>query len=734
MLPSLVFLDLDATTDAPRKKKAAAIPGPRPEGPPGAYFDQLNDDELIELILKTFEASPDCKQLGKLIQVYGQRGRQLASDPKLWKDAYESFGFPPPEPGDNLGLQPIAPTPVNAAYTAQLLEFWKRAFTQRCVTYSKFSGMLQAKSRNSIQFVAEVRRYNPWLLGMERFIINAIAYKTYINGFYRNAPSRIRGDPNVALLVLKKLHPDAAFLEMLRFLFETEPGLMRNNRFIGDLTEYPRGPLAREVLSSRLSLEQRSSPAFVQMLLQHSALHFRDLAPALKANKEVAMSAIRNDSGNSMYAAPGTEYTGPYTLLSAELKKDKDVVLAAIERSGARVLSYVPPAVAAQKEIILVAIGRRGNVEVADLLAFIPAGHWLDDEFVTSALLKLPALYRYAPEEVKEKASVALKAVKADHKNVDTLPDPLLQNVDFMVSVAPFVYPEQIDSIPVALTADRAFVKALLKGVASKNPYNISSAYVAKLKEGIAPALLADAEFMADIARTTFPAHQSFLRLAPDSLKSDPVFLKAVAETYGAAIFGFAEEAALTDRIATIAVEKSARGIAEAPLSVRGNRTLMLNLVKRDGKAYQHASDELRDDEEVTKAAVSHAGNENLQYASPAMRANYDVAMLAVLVDPIGNTRHVDAALRDDAAFMRTVALRHYPALAFASARLRDDREFVYGLMLGMGDTRLAGYASSEIKVETAKMGYTLGSADRRKLVDYMLGARLGVADYLIPT
>jgi len=105
------------------------------------------------------------------------------------------------------------------------------------------------------------------------------------------------------------------------------------------------------------------------------------------------------------------------------------------------------------------------------------------------------------------------------------------------------------------------------------------------------------------------------------------------------------------------------------------NKEEVLKIVKENGDALHHASEELRSDKEIVLAAVSKHGWA-LEYASEELRSNKEVVLVAVRKD--GYTlQYVSEELREDSEIVFEAVKGHGMALEFASEKLRSNREIV---------------------------------------------------------
>ena len=107
----------------------------------------------------------------------------------------------------------------------------------------------------------------------------------------------------------------------------------------------------------------------------------------------------------------------------------------------------------------------------------------------------------------------------------------------------------------------------------------------------------------------------------------------------------------------------------------------------------RHASERLRDDEEVVLAAVRRPPHGlGLEYASARLRAQREVALAACRSHPLA-LQFCDPAFQDDDAFVLSA-----DALRYASPRLQDDDELVQRLVKRAGREAALVHASERLR------------------------------------
>ena len=108
--------------------------------------------------------------------------------------------------------------------------------------------------------------------------------------------------------------------------------------------------------------------------------------------------------------------------------------------------------------------------------------------------------------------------------------------------------------------------------------------------------------------------------------------------------------------------------------------------------AYEHLSDNLKDDEEILSFLLNYS-TYFLHYASDRLKGKKE--MLLKFKDTLNNVlKHASPHLRDDKEF-----LLNFPnPLEFASERIKDDRDFVLSIVCLKGKSGSIRYASSRLR------------------------------------
>ena len=199
---------------------------------------------------------------------------------------------------------------------------------------------------------------------------------------------------------------------------------------------------------------------------------FKHLAPDLQKNKKVALIALQNK--NTLYGAG-------FYLMPDELKSDRDIVLASVQKNGWVIkeidkkfqedwdiamaavvqnglcMEEVPAKLLVNKDFIVEVLTKQ-NHHVFD---FVSDKSKDDKEFVTKALAIKPWIYQFISQRLKEDKEIIDLVVKID-KYVSILeygPKSLSENKEFVLSIVS-ESPSQLQYASVKLRADPDVIDA----------------------------------------------------------------------------------------------------------------------------------------------------------------------------------------------------------------------------------------------------------------------------------
>ena len=135
---------------------------------------------------------------------------------------------------------------------------------------------------------------------------------------------------------------------------------------------------------------------------------------------------------------------------------------------------------------------------------------------------------------------------------------------------------------------------------------------------------------------------------------------------------------------------------------LRGDRDIVLDIVKQNGRALTWASQELCEDPDVVLAAVQQY-RWALDHASPEFHGDRDIVLAAVKQ---GGTAlcYASDELSGDRKVVLAAVQQNGEALQYASRELRGDRDIVLAAVQQHGSALC--YASDELREQLEKEGY----------------------------
>ena len=119
-----------------------------------------------------------------------------------------------------------------------------------------------------------------------------------------------------------------------------------------------------------------------------------------------------------------------------------------------------------------------------------------------------------------------------------------------------------------------------------------------------------------------------------------------------------------------------------------------LFLKRKNGNAYQYASERLRDDEKLVELALNNGGS--LYFASDRLKDDEDFVSLAVGING-NNLGDASERLRDNENIVYKAALQDGNSIQYASERLRDNEKIVEASIINGSGLNIY-YASERLK------------------------------------
>lgn len=186
------------------------------------------------------------------------------------------------------------------------------------------------------------------------------------------------------------------------------------------------------------------------------------------------------------------------------------------------------------------------------------------------------------------------------------------------------------------------------------------------------------------------------LSFASDDLQNNPNIQKLA--NYRSGALSLENPVLQTDTGCRLMVEAAVRqdGLALefASEALRGNYEIVLAAVAQHPWALKYASDTLRNNSEIVLTAVEQHGLA-LQYASDELRNNHDIVLYAVIQDG-WSLKYASEALRDNFIIARAAVMQDSWSLKFAGNSIKNNHEIVIAAVRHNGLS--LEFASDELK------------------------------------
>ena len=178
---------------------------------------------------------------------------------------------------------------------------------------------------------------------------------------------------------------------------------------------------------------------------------------------------------------------------------------------------------------------------------------------------------------------------------------------------------------------------------------------------------------------------ESQQRLFHDSGPFEEAMRSAAAETLGELLSQEAGQATPLELLLYVrsteaaemieAVKRDGYAFQDASEELQGDREVVMEAVKQHGQALRHASEELKGDKEVVTEAVKHHGWA-LRHAAEELKGDREVVMEAVKQNGIA-LQYASGELKGDREVVMEAVKKHSEALRHASEELKGDKQVV---------------------------------------------------------
>lgn len=323
-----------------------------------------------------------------------------------------------------------------------------------------------------------------------------------------------------------------------------------------------------------------------------------DASARLQNDKEVALAAMQNypfavssasnrlRNDKDFMLASMKQNIHSIHCLGSTLKNDKDAMLAFVKQNGLA-LEYVGEPLKKDKEVVSVAMQQNSAAA-----KFIAAPLKNDKDFMFPFVKQDGALLEYVGEQLKDDPEVVLAATQSKYSVLRFASSRLKNDKEFMLAAIEknsFV----LQGCSTSLKDDKEFMLLILK----THKWAIAEA---------SDRLRDDRDFMLAVIQQDSTA----MKYIGSTLRKDKDFILTLLNHSNHAL-GYADEQLLNDREFILDVMKHNALVVLPYLKEKfqDDKEIMLIAVKEYGWALEYASLRLREDKEVTEAAIEQDSN-----------------------------------------------------------------------------------------------------------------------------
>ena len=404
---------------------------------------------------------------------------------------------------------------------------------------------------------------------------------------------------------------------------------------------------------------------------------------ALRADREVVLAAVTRgivydfheyrQHDIDFYFEEGYEdeeqLTAPLSFAAAHLLGDRDCVMAAVS-SDPGTFKLVSAELQRDREVILAALKMEPEILCTNHLSYLTSNR----EFALEAIAQNADVVEYFHETIRDDREVILKAVARNALVIAHASD--------------------------ALRADKNIALTILREENAMRNLRSVHFHVCKAFKTFSSALRADKEVVVEALKA---CHGHFidpkthvLDCVSREFKSDrDVVLAALMYCkipYADGVLMWVSDVLLSDlEIITAAVKLHPSTLRHAAASLRGDRRFILDVIAQNRSSHcasvlEHCSVSLRDDREVVHACIKQY-SPAMQFASERLRADKDTVLLAATGPQGGSAlQFASKELRADKDIILQVVARDGTALGHASKALRGDKDVVTTAVCGDAD------------------------------------------------
>lgn len=290
-----------------------------------------------------------------------------------------------------------------------------------------------------------------------------------------------------------------------------------------------------------------------------------------------------------------------------ELRDDRDVVLAAIEKNGLD-LQYAAKKFQNDPTIVLVAVKQNGLA-----LEFASEELRNKNEIVIPALCKTLHAFQHVSNRIKndkefiDGAMMGLGATVLNYASKE-----IRNNKDFMLQCV------KKKGLVVMYASDELKKDKEIAAASIISTNGIAIAFLPK-------EWMSDADFILSLFKQESKLGEFVLNKVSSELFSDRNFMRRLVKIKGITLKYASEELRRDKKIVRAAIKQDPQALRYAPKSLRGDSKVVMQVLKRDGTVLEHVSNRFKDD----RAFVSVAANQNkaaLVHASNRLRSCPELA------------------------------------------------------------------------------------------------------------
>eukprot|EP01061_Rhynchopus_euleeides_P018498 TRINITY_DN30628_c0_g1_i1.p1 TRINITY_DN30628_c0_g1~~TRINITY_DN30628_c0_g1_i1.p1 ORF type:complete len:729 (+),score=158.01 TRINITY_DN30628_c0_g1_i1:61-2247(+) len=334
-------------------------------------------------------------------------------------------------------------------------------------------------------------------------------------------------------------------------------------------------------------------------------------------DKEVALAALTECTVCNESKGDGGGNSTLYSYLSATLREDREVALAAVRRSSLSLLN-AGDAIRSDPEVVRAAVASHAHefpaCDFGGLQCFAPSVY-ANKELVLEIVRRVPKCYRFIDKSLRGDRDVALAALSAHRPGVyGMLTEALQQDKDIL-----FAAHLSGDLSDEQFLGDKSFIMRAL--AAEKKDYIGESNLLIRAS----PALQADKEVVARAVSLS----SEYFTFAKKEFRADKG-IALIAMRGGGCLGDVTGDARVDKEVVLAAVTTDPENIKYTCDSLRDDKAVALAVVKQgNGSCLAWMSDRLRDDKEVVTAALQTDPSQ-FGDAGPNMRGDKEVLFAAL--------------------------------------------------------------------------------------------------------